>query len=394
MMGVLAMRRTASALLLLALAARADDGAVAPGTRWSHARGPASNSGISRAEPPESFGGFAWTYRAKEHIAFPPVVWDGVAFVVDGSDLVAIDVATGQPLARIAAKAPGQPVACWGYAFLVEEGRRLVQFRLAKRKLSREWTFDGGAGLSAPRIVDREIYATTPAALLSLRVGLSEPFWTAKGAFTGEPAVRDGHVYALRAEGSSLALAAYARANGAEAANVAVGEAKGAGGRVVVGNDIAGVLVPPDDSRTWVILSRKFKDGQLNLAAVRTEKLLTDPIAGAYTLLAVTAEPRAWCFLTLNPKGERQPLAVQQARPELLETVVPAVWLGESRQCYGDWCGDPYGNEIVWHASERPEGAALRKGLRFHAVPARPGLLLLVPEDGKTMVALAPEEIG
>jgi hypothetical protein len=392
MMGVLRMRRAATALLFLALSALADDGAVAPATRWSHARGPASNSGMSAAEPPESFGGFAWTYKAKEQVAFPPVVWDGVAFVADGGELVAVDADTGHALARIEATAPGQPVAYAGCAFLVEEGRRLVQFRLAKRKLEREWTFDGGEGLSTPRIIDGEIYATTPAALLSLRVGMSEPIWEAKGPFTGEPAVRDGHVYALRADGSSLVLAAHARQDGAEAASVAVGEAKGAAGRVVIGRDIAAALV--DGSRAWAVLSRKLADGKLTLGASRTENLLTDPIGGAFSLLAITEEPRLWCFLTIGAKEDRRPLAAASARPELFETAVAAVWLGESRLCFGDWCGDPFGNELVWHASERPEGAPLRKGLLFHAVPARPGLVLLVPSDGKSIVALAPEEIG
>lgn len=393
MMGVPTMRHAAWTLLLAALA-HADDGSAAPPTRWSHARGPASNNGMSLADAPDSFGPFAWTYRAKQMIAFPPVVWDGVIFVVDGTELVAIDVATGQPLARIAAKTPGQPVAFAGYAFLVEEGRRLSQFRLARRQLSREWTFDAGAGATTPRIIDGEIYATTPAALLSLRLGMTKPAWKVEGSFTGEPAVRDGHVYALKSEGTGLALHAYARKDGAEAASAALGDAKGAGGRVAVGRDIVGVLLPPEDEKTWALVSRKVADGKLELGFGRTEKLLTDPIAGSYTLLAILEEPRVWCFLTLNPREERRPLVSPKDRPELLETVVAPTWLGESRQCYGDWCGDPFGNTLVWHASERPEGAPLRKGLRFHAVPARPELLLLVPLDGKSIVALAPEEIG
>jgi len=393
-MGALSMRHAATAILLLAAAAPADDGSIAPETRWSHARGPASGNGMSRADPPESFGRFAWTYRAKALIAFPPVVWDGVAFVVDGSDLVAIDIERGA-FARIEAKAPGQPAAFAGCAFLVEEGRRLVQFRLARRQLVREWTYDAGADVSAPRIIDGEIYATTPDALLGLRVGLATPAWRTEGAFTGEPAVRDGHVYALRrGRGGGLELAAYARKDGAEAAVVSVSDkAEGGGGRVVVGRDIAAVRLPPEGARTWAVLSRKLADEKLALALARTEHLLTEPAAGNYTLLAVTEEPRAWCFLTLNAKDPRRPLVTAKDRPELLETVVAPVWLGESSQCYGNWCGEPFGNLVLWHASERPEGAPLQKGLRFHAVPARGALLLLVPADGKSVVALAPEEI-
>jgi len=396
MMGVLTMRQAALALLVLVLvpAARADDGGIAPETRWNHARGPASNSGMSHAEPPESFGRFAWTYRAKGAIAFPPVVWDGAAFVVDGKDLVALDVATGQVWARAAATAPGQPVAFAGSAFLVEEGKRLVEFRLAGRKLVREWACDAGEGLSCPRILEGEIYATTPAALLGLRVGMQTPAWKVEGAFTGEPAVRDGHVYALRRDGTNLVLAAFARTDGAEAASAIVSDkAEGPGGRVVIGRDIAGVLLLPEEARTWALLSRKLDGDRLSLEVARTEKLLTEPLAGMYTLLAVTEEPRQWCFLTLNPKEQRRPLVTQKDRPDLFEAVVPCVWLGESSQCFGAWCGDPFGNTILWHLNERPEGAQLRKGLRFHAVPARAGRLLLVPADGKSVVALAPEEI-
>ncbi len=390
-MCVLTVRRLALARLHAAAAARADDGGLAPAARWNHARGPASNSGMSRAAPPESFGGFAWTYRAKEAILFPPVVWDGIAFVVDGKELVALDLATGRPWARAAATAPGQPTAFAGSAFLVEEGQSLVQFRLARGQLARGWSHDAGEGLSAPRILDGEIYATTPAALLSLRVGLGAPAWKVEGVFTGEPAVRDGHVYALRRDGENLVLAAFARNDGAEKAAVVLGKGiEGAGGRIVIGREILAVLV---DGHDWALVSRKLEGDRLDLSLVRTERLLGEPVAGNQALLAFTEEPRQWCFLLLNPKDPRRPLVTETERPDLFESPVSCTWLGESTQCYGDWCGDPWGNNILWHASERPEGAILRKGIRFHAVPARDALVLFVPEGGKSVVALAAEKI-
>jgi hypothetical protein len=162
---------------------------------------------------------------------------------------------------------------------------------------------------------------------------------------------------------------------------------------VVVGRDILGVLLPPEPARTWTLVSRKLADGKLELGMGRKEKLLADPLAGNFTLISVTEEPRQWCFVTLNPKEERRPLVTAKDRPELLEVIAPPVWLGESQQCYGNWCGDPFGNSIGWHASERADGAVLRKGLRFHAVPVRDGLLLFVPADGKSVLALASEEI-
>lgn len=394
-MGALPMRHLA--LLLAAAVALADDGGIAPPTRWSHARGPASNSGQSRAQPPETFGGVRWTYKAKGAVLFPPVVWDGAIFLVDGDakakELVALDAETGKPWAKIAVRAPGQPAAASRCAFLVEEGKTLVQIRLEGRALSREWSLDVGAGASPPRIVDDEIYVTTPGALLSLRAGLSGPVWKAPGTFAGEPAARDGHVYALRRDGTKLVLSAFARADGKEASSVTVADPAeaGGGGRVVVGNRIAGALLPPEKAQTWAVLARS--PGTAELTFARTEKLLTEPFVGDRLLLAMSAD-RAWTMFYTDDKAPRIPRVAAADRPELFEAPAGAIWLGESCQVFGDWCGDVIGNSVFWHARERPEGAALRKGLRFHAVPARDELLLLVPADGKSMLALAPEEIG
>jgi hypothetical protein len=49
---------------------------------------------------------------------------------------------------------------------------------------------------------------------------------------------------------------------------------------------------------------------------------------------------------------------------------------------------------ILWRLDERPEIKALRNGVRFHAVPARHELLLLVAKDGQSLHAIGPEEIG
>jgi PQQ-like domain len=385
------------ALLLTAAAAIADDGGIAPDTRWSHARGPASCSGQSLAQPPETFGGLAWTYKAKGAVLFPPVVWDGAIFLVDGdakaAELVALDAETGKPWARAAVRAPGQPAVSSRSAFLVEEGKTLVQIHLDGRALSRQWSYAAGAGASPPRIVDGEIYVATPGALLSLRAGMSRPAWKVEGAFAGEPAVRDGHVYALRRDGTKLLLSAYARADGKEASSVTLADPAeaGAGGRVVIGNRVVGALLPPEKAQTWAVLGRNPGTAELSLS--RTEKLLTEPFVGDRLLLALSPD-RVWTMYYADDKNPRIPRVTAADRPELFEAPAAAIWLGESCQVFGDWCGDMIGNAVFWHARERPEGAPLRKGLRFHAVPARDELLLLVPADGKTMLALVPEEIG
>jgi hypothetical protein len=110
-------------------------------------------------------------------------------------------------------------------------------------------------------------------------------------------------------------------------------------------------------------------------------------------IFAMSGSPPQWSSFLAKGKELRQPYTSAKDRPELFEASAACVWLGESAQCYGDWCGDLFENIIYWHASERPEGAPLRKGLRFHAVPARHELLLFVPADGKSILAIAPEEI-
>lgn len=392
------MRHVALSLLLTGIAL-ADDGAWAPPTRWSHARGAAACNGLSRAQPPESFGRIAWTYKAKDAVLFTPVVWDGAIFLVDGSDkkadLVALDVETGQVWARTAVKSPGQPAVYQRSVFLVEEGKTLVQIRLAGHAFVREWTYDAGPGASSPRVIDGEISLVTSAALLSLRPGLSRPAWKVDGSFTGEPAVRDGHVYALRRDGAKVVVSAYARSDGKEATSVVVRETApaGAGGRIAVGARIVGVLLPPEQDRSWALLSRDGTEGKADLKLIRTEKLLTDPMAGQFVIIALAAEPRAWTIYYSDEKQPAQPLVTAADRPELCESPRGCIWLGEACQCYGDWCGDLNSNVVYWHAMERPEGAPLRKGLRCDAVPARDELLLLVPADGKSVLALAPEEI-
>jgi hypothetical protein len=394
-MGALPMRPPA-VLLLLAAAVLADDGGIAPDTRWSHARGPASCSAQSFADPPETFGGFAWTYKSKSVIRHPPVVWDDAIFLVEGDgksgDLVVLDAESGKPWAHASVRSPGEPALASRSAFLVEEGKTLVQFQLEGRALQRGWTYDVGAGASPPRIVDGEIYVAAPGALLSLRAGLSRPVWKVDGAFAGEPAVRGDLVYALRRGSGNLLLSTYARKDGKEKGSVEIAGSAGTGnGRIVVGNRVVGALVPPESAQTWAVLARDPDTGAVTFA--RTEKLVTDPFVGDRLLLGLGAEPRAWTMFYADDKRASIPRVSAADRPELFEAPAPPVWLGESCQVFGNWCGDVISNTIYWHARERPEGAALRKGLRFHAVPARDEMLLLVPADGKTMVALVPEEI-
>ena len=97
-------------LLSSTLLAAEGDAGTARAERWTHPRGPASGSGRSHAEPPHSFGGILWSHKTKKTILCPPVTWDGVAFLCDGTgksmQIVAVDVETGARLARATVKGP------------------------------------------------------------------------------------------------------------------------------------------------------------------------------------------------------------------------------------------------------------------------------------------------
>jgi len=394
------MRVLACLLLLAAVSAAADDdGLAAPPSRWTHPRGPASGSGVSRAEAPETYGGVAWKLSVPGTVLAPPVTWDGVAFVVAGSaskaTLLAVDVEDGAVLARTSVKKPGTPrPAAWdGAVFLLEDARRLVQFDLAGNRFVRRWTFDGGADPGPARVYEGEIYLPTAAGLQRLRAGSKTPVWTAKGDYCGEPAVLGAHVYALRrAADGAVTLVAHDRKDGAVAAECALGAATKRGGRVVVGSQAAAVLLPPDADGLWVLLSRKLERETPQLAVDRREKLLTQPVALDGAFLAMT-EQGAWALLLVGKKRGALVLATKAKRPDLVTGSASATNLGGT-SLFGSWAARVRSNRIVWHLDERKDERAFAKGVRWGAVPAGHRRLLVVPRDGKSVLAVVPEEMG
>ncbi|MHC4973370.1 MAG: hypothetical protein ACYTG3_13665 [Planctomycetota bacterium] len=381
--------------LLAALAwAGEPDASRAAAERWTHPRGSAAGNARSFARAPDSYGGTIWSYKASKTILAPPLTWDGAAFILDGKTLAALDVENGRVLARtgVSTETPGK-IAVFDRDFFCLEANRIVQYRLRGRGLTRGWTFEVGAGASAPAIVAGEIYLTAPGGLLRLRAGARKPAWQVAGDYVGDPAAYGDYVYAMRRDGGRLELVLHARSDGQQAKLVDLaGAPSGRGGRVVVTETMLGARIPGSPS-TWAIVQCK-RDGKgpPELTYSRNQTLGCEPSTGRTVFLALARKPPTWCYV--SSKRKLMPLFNLKARPKLAMSGVPPISLNWPTICFGTWAGNIHSMRILWRLDERPEIKALKDGVRFHAVPARHERLLLVARDGRSLHAIGPEEIG
>ncbi|MHC4136584.1 MAG: outer membrane protein assembly factor BamB family protein [Planctomycetota bacterium] len=387
-------------LVLLAALARAGepDASRAAAERWTHPHGSAAGNARSFARAPDSFGGIVWRYKAQKTLLAPPLTWDGAVFVLDGRSLAALDAENGRVLARtiVNTDQPGK-IAVHDRDFFCLEGKRLVQYRLRGRKLTRGWSFEVGGDASAPAIVSGEIYLTTQGGLLRLRAGARKPAWKIAGDYVGDPAAYGDHVYALKRAGSRLELTLHARTDGQVVTSVDLGSAPaGRGGRVAVTETILGAQIPGSPGIWAIVGCKRAERGPPELTFSRNETLGCQPSAGRTAFLALAHNPPTWCYVALSKNSRRQLMPVVNAKrhPELAKSGVAPISLNWPTICFGTWAGNIHSMRILWRLDERPEIKALRNGVRFHAVPARHELLLLVAKDGQSLHAIGPEEIG
>jgi hypothetical protein len=399
--GLLVIRQGVLALGLLAalVGAAEPDASRAAVERWMHPRGPAAGNARSFARAPDSYGGTVWTFKARKAILAPPLTWDGAAFLLDGNTLVALDVENGRVLARTAIQT-NQPrkIAVYDRDFFCLEAKRLVQYRLRGRQLTRGWNTGVGAGASAPAIVAGEIYLTTKSGLLRWRAGAREPAWKVAGDYVGDPAVYGEDVYALERSGGKLRLVLHTRTDGQVVTSVGIGSAPDSrGGRIVVTERILGAQIPGSTSRWAIVACKRAQKGPPELTFSRNETLGCQPSTGRTAFLALAGSPPTWCYVTVskNPKRRIMPIIRDRKRyAELINSGVAPISLNWPTICFGSWAGNIHSMRILWRLDERPKIKALEDGVRFHAVPARHELLLLVAKDGKTLHAIGPEKIG
>jgi len=393
-------RQAVLALVLLAALVRAGepDASRAAVERWAHPHGSAAGNARSFARAPDSFGGAVWSYKARKTILAPPLTWDGAAFVLDGRSLAALDVESGRVLARTSVNTdrPGK-IAVHDRDFFCLEASRLVQYRLRGRQLTRGWNFEVGSDASAPAIVSGEIYLTTKGGLLRLRAGARKPAWRIAGDYIGAPAAYGDHVYALMRANGRLELTLHARTDGAVVKSVYLGGAPDArGGRVAVSESILGAQLPGSQGLWAIVACKRVENGPPDLTFRRNETLGCQPSTGRTTFLSLAGKPLTWCYVTASKDGKRtlRPVVNAKRNPKLARTGVPPISLNWPTICFGTWAGNIHSMRILWRLDERPEIKALRDGVRFHAVPARHELLLLVAKDGRSLHAIGPEEIG
>lgn len=382
--------------LLLAVPALAgEDAAEAPADRWPHTRGPASGSGCSAMPPIEALGPAAWTHKTKEPILCTPLVWDGVVFVISGTErrgrLEALDLDSGRRLARRTVKGVGMEPRPALYQntvlFRTDGGKRILAYRLFGSQLRWRWTYtiQRGGVASAPRVHKGEVYITTRNALLRLRIGRRLPVWKNNGAFFGDAAVLGQHVYALERSGAKIVLVAFSRENGERVTAVDVSKAGSpvAGGSIAAAEGVIAVHLPPQNGLTWALVARSVNGGKLALRYDRAENIVSDVAVIGSTVFGF--HKNEWSFLRADG---RKRAAIGQGRAELKNGSTAPVML-EGTGCMGTWAANFQTREIFWRLYEQP---ALTNP-KFPPTPAD-GKLLMVAHDGKSLLAVTEEKIG
>lgn len=364
------------------------DGGSARAQRWTHDRGAASHSCISSAKPMESLGNVQWTYRARGTIASAPLTWDGIAYLREGDQLVAVDLETGkrraqQKIGLVSSAAIGEG------AVFVREGANLVQWRRHNAGFRRRWSVELTAGASAPCIHETELYLTSGGKLLRLRIGQKNPAWSQGTDSFGTPALYGEEIYSIEKSGDKVALVARSRLDGSERARIDwVG---GAGeGSVAVNRDQAAVRI----GDKWTLVQRKVADGKLTLKTVWDVPLKAEPLL--YTSAAIGyggPKNSLMLFRYTAKRNLSRPLVTPGARKDLLEGAANPISM-QDVFCTGLWMANLNANLIRWHLHERPERKLLPKGPAFRAVPAGDKELLLVSKDRKSMICVGPEVIG
>jgi len=407
-------------LLFLAVAARGGerDADSASARRWSHPRGPASRSAMSDAEPLESLGATVWRYKADPPISAVPLTWDGVAYVRQGSRVVALDAENGRKLASQDVGDAGA-AALDGGALYLRMGKRLVQWRRRGNGFVRRWSADVGESASAPCAYRGELYVTSRGKVVRLRPGRDTPAWQAGEGAYGAPALFGEEVYAL--EGG--AVVARARLDGKEVARLALG-LSGSDGLVAV--NAMHVCARVGDR--WVIARREAEGGKIRLTRPWPVPYTGEPLVYQRSTIGFAEKertPRKKKDEEADPKPvlqksfmlfrwieqqkkegkgkdakvtkfigkEDRNLVQPEARPDLLEGAAWPIAMG-GWFCTGTWCANLNANRIAWHLRERADRKLLEGGVGLRPVPADDERLLLVSKDGRELVCLKPEVIG
>ncbi|MHC4448794.1 MAG: outer membrane protein assembly factor BamB family protein [Planctomycetota bacterium] len=383
--------------LMPTLRAGEHDGGSARATRWNHPRGPASRSCMSWAKAPQSLGPAAWTYKANPPISAVPLTWDGVAYLQQNDQLVAIDTQSGKRLAShkvgVAAGAAVEDGAVY-----LRLGARIVQWRRRGAAFSRRWSAEVGADASAPCLYDGELYLTTAGKLVRFRPGSDKPVWSVGTQAHGAPALYGEQIYALEGK----AVVARSRLDGKEVARIDLG-LSGKNGLVAV--NVSHVVARIGTQ--WIIARRVMKDGKLELSRPWKVPYAAEPLVYRNSTIGRTSKENnftlfGWKERTRKQKDgpdkkfiakDNRELIKAKQRVDLIDGAGLPISLNDWF-CTGLWCANLNANRIVWHLQERPDRVLLKEGVAFRPVPADDESLMVISKDAKKIICLRPEVIG
>ncbi|MDH3592670.1 MAG: PQQ-binding-like beta-propeller repeat protein, partial [Planctomycetota bacterium] len=343
------------ALLVGSAFAQDGDATIADAHRWTGPRGCASGSLQSRARPVVRDVVEAWTLDEGQ-VRCPPVLWDGVGYVVVGigaeATLIAFDVRTGDVRARrgLPEFARHGALVVWDNLVIAQTRAGVAGYRLIERTLREQWTF---AGVGEPAVHDNEVYCTQGSdRLVRLRPGAAEPVWAAKlvGKAMGAPAVAGKFVF-IATQRPPFQVEVFRRVDGAKAGMLML--SRSAHGRsystVSIVRDRMYVEVPAvRSSREYRLARFKEKGGRITLVGDVIEGRFDVPPAatskGAVCRWSGRSREREWRLV-----GDTKAwlLASEREQGGLFRDAVAPTVLGDVVY-FGSWAMDLVTREILW----------------------------------------------
>lgn len=227
-------------ILLVGLLLVAASGSVASGDSWPVAGGDAARTSQSEAAPLRSRPVVAWEFDCEEQVSAEPVVHDGRVLVETKDDgghrsLWLLDLDSGEPIAK-----PWKSRSPLATCPSIENGRmmarkggdKLVGLKLKKGSLTTSWTLEVEGGVWAPVTDGEVVIYVANERLVCHNIVHDKPqvrtAWEVEGRFRGHPAIRDGHVFAVRYDRRGNGnLAAYSLTNGEHLEDAGIGHDKG-----------------------------------------------------------------------------------------------------------------------------------------------------------------------
>ena len=369
--------------------------AMAPPGRWTMEGGNAARTGSSFARPLRREPVVAWTVTLRGEVEGEPRVWDGSVVVCARETggrraIQVLELATGRTLLHqvLHAPVPLEP-ALWNDRIVVRAAEnRIDVYRTRAGRLFLLRAIKAARAVSAPVVVDGELYLRVDDELVCYDLARPEPAWTAEleGVVRGRPSVRGDGVYALTydARGNAFAVLV-ARADGRVLDLEAAGHH---GGEVPEHDEEARLTVLPEavfvdyprpvastagPALGTARFARSLERPELGAGGLHELRVPPTPWRGGWLMLEESAGAASW--LWSRREEERlmsSTLADAESHGELLRAGTPASLAGDVAY-FGGIAVDLVTRDILWKRA---------------APLARP-----VPADGFLLVVERPREL-